>query len=412
MYARESHPYTEGTLNKKTKHHSIQDGRLAKRPDALCGQEEDMQQNPYLDTDDDQSTEYLVQQPTTAYAPQRTAVPQQAPQAEQEKKSEGIAMAPVIGSALAAATSLLLTSRIGVGGAVVTAAVGAAVTTLTSQIYTRLATASAEKLRNVATSSSRSQLAGVMDSSELDQGYAGQGYAGQGYAGQGYGPDAYAPDPNQAASYSDGTRVAPASLRKAAARRHSKDMRKRGLIVTVIVALAAVLVAAGIVGLATAGEGIGPKTQPIIATTPTETNDNTDAQANATQDQSDTTQNSADASKADTTEDAGTATTDSTSKDTTSTNGGTSSNSTSNESGDTSASGQGTSGGASSNSDASNANSSSSSSTTGTTGADSGAADSGATSSGASDGTSTDGTTSSDATATTQSADTTTASGN
>ena len=223
-------------------------------------------QNPYEDTDDQQTVPYVIQDPTTV-----RAAHEQAPKVEE--KSEGIAMAPVIGSALAAVTSLLLPSRIGVGGAVVTAAVGAAVTTLTTQIYTRLAKASAEKLRNVASGTGHAQLTGVMDSSQLDQGYAATGYAGYDQT-QAYQATGYEAAPGQA-------RVAPAGLRQAAAKRHSSQVRKRGIIITVIVALVTVLAAAAVVGLATAGEGIGPKTQPIIATSTGDTSKDQEASSQA-----------------------------------------------------------------------------------------------------------------------------------
>lgn len=179
-------------------------------------------------------------QPTTpqyqqAYAPQ----PQPAPE------KSGIAFAPVVGASLAAVTSLLLSSRIGVGGSVLTVAVGAAVTALSSQIYTRLAQASAQKLRQVAKTPGAQQVSGITDSSQLGQTY---GFA----------------QPADAVYSADGTRVAPASMREAAAHRHHLDVRKRGIIVTAALALAAVLVAAGIVSFATAGNGIGPKTQALI----------------------------------------------------------------------------------------------------------------------------------------------------
>lgn len=65
-----------------------------------------------------------------------------------------------------------------------------------------------------------------------------------------------------------GTPIAPEAIRTAAADRRSRTIRRRALIVTAVAAIAAVLVYAAIVSLATAGQGIGSSS--VVAPTVSE----------------------------------------------------------------------------------------------------------------------------------------------
>lgn len=72
---------------------------------------------------------------------------------KQEDKREGLfdglSMAQVVAGALAAVTSMLLASRIGIAGSVIGVAVGSVVSAIASQLYKKFLTTSAEKLRDL-----------------------------------------------------------------------------------------------------------------------------------------------------------------------------------------------------------------------------------------------------------------------
>ena len=63
---------------------------------------------------------------------------------------EDLSIAQVIAGALAAATVFLLSSVIGVAGSLIGAAVGSIVSAVSSQIYKKMLSASADKIRDVA----------------------------------------------------------------------------------------------------------------------------------------------------------------------------------------------------------------------------------------------------------------------
>ena len=62
---------------------------------------------------------------------------------------DDLSMAQVVAGALAAVTSMLLASRIGIAGSVIGVAVGSVVSAVVSQLYKKFLTASAEKLREL-----------------------------------------------------------------------------------------------------------------------------------------------------------------------------------------------------------------------------------------------------------------------
>lgn len=63
---------------------------------------------------------------------------------------EDLSIAQVIAGALAAATVFLLSSIIGVAGSLIGAAVGSIVSAVSSQVYKKMLSASADKIRDVA----------------------------------------------------------------------------------------------------------------------------------------------------------------------------------------------------------------------------------------------------------------------
>ncbi|MGN0056215.1 MAG: hypothetical protein ACI360_07270 [Atopobiaceae bacterium] len=330
----------------------------------------------------------------------------QAVEAQPKKKDSAISMPVAIGSALSAVTSLFLSSKIGVGGSVVTVAVGAIASSLMQQLYTHLLSKSAEKVRDAASNSANQQIDGVMDSSQLGS---------------------YSLTEDATGEAATGTPIAPDEVRDAAAKRHSDVVKKRAIIISVIGALVVVLITAGIITVATQGSGIGTKTTPIIATS---TDTTTSDEAKPTEDQptqsADTT-NQSDSSKSgtDTSSTTGkeSSTESSSSKSgntsssasgtsgtTSSTNSGSSNSGTSSTNSGSNTSGSGSSSSNSSNSGTSSTNSGSStsgsgSSSTGTSGtsSSSGSSNSGASSNSSSSKSSTSGTTSGTGSSTTSS---------
>ena len=154
---------------------------------------------------------------------------------------DGISAAQVVAGAAAAATSMLLASKIGIAGSVIGAAVSSAVTIICSQLYRRALEASAEKLK----------------ASQLGVGSDGTGYGVRG--GDVYGGEA----PH--ARY--GARIAPTSLRVRAANERKATQRKV-LAVSIALAIAAVAATAGAILLGTAGQGLGARPAPLILAAP------------------------------------------------------------------------------------------------------------------------------------------------
>lgn len=66
---------------------------------------------------------------------------------KEEGLFDGITLPQVIAGAAAAATSVLLASKIGIGGSVIGAAVSSVVTVVSSQLYRKFLTAGARKLK-------------------------------------------------------------------------------------------------------------------------------------------------------------------------------------------------------------------------------------------------------------------------
>lgn len=199
---------------------------------------------------------------------------------KKEEKSSPVQMAAIVGSALSAVTSAFFSSHIGIGGSVLTVAIGAAVSAAATQLYTHLIKKSTDKLKSVAhnATSGSQQLEGVMDSSQLDGGY------GYGAEYDAYGSDGYGTYDVEGYATSEGSRIAPQGMIDAASEAHERQIKRRGIIIVAIAALVAVIAAAGIVTVATNGNGIGAKTPSIVSTvasTNTNTNANLNANANA-----------------------------------------------------------------------------------------------------------------------------------
>lgn len=162
----------------------------------------------------------------------------------------------VIASALAAVTSFALQSKIGLAGSIIGVGVAAAATTIASQVYKGMLSASAQKLKDLSdqaptTNGAYGATRDLRASSGTTQAWAK--------------PVSLDDAASEAGVADSGTPIAPQSVRDAAQSRKGALVRKRMAIVMVVAAVAAVLVYALIVNLATAGQGIG-STKPIVAT--------------------------------------------------------------------------------------------------------------------------------------------------
>ena len=163
---------------------------------------------------------------------------------------DGISVAQVIAASAAAATSMLLASRIGIAGSVIGAAVSSMVTVICSQLYRNALDASAEKLKEKqmlaasAHGGPRREDARGCAAPQTRGGAAGQG----GDAAEGRVLTA---------------RIAPTKLQARAAAERSANKRKVAL-ASAVIALAAVAATAGGIMLGTAGAGLGAKTEPIF----------------------------------------------------------------------------------------------------------------------------------------------------
>ena len=218
---------------------------------------------------------------------------------------EGLSVPQVAAGALAAVTSMLLSSKIGIAGSVIGVAVGSVVSTVASQVYKQFLQASADKLRElnpldeagagavagetrvmpeVAGGSSATRVMGAMPAS-----------------GAATTPDDLAATDGPAASASPTRSVhdlresGETSVLRGRAEHLRRRRMQRGVIaVSVVSALAAVAISAGIINLVTAGEGVGTKTEPLFTGASTSQTDDGSAtkgkldgksQQSATQDQ-------------------------------------------------------------------------------------------------------------------------------
>lgn len=161
----------------------------------------------------------------------------------------GISVAQVIAASAAAATSMLLASRIGIAGSVIGAAVSSMITVICSQLYRNALDASAQKLKAKQASSDLAHGTAMSASAVTEP----NGTVAAPYAARLEGRDLTA-------------RIAPTKLQARAAAERSATKRKVA-VVSVVIAVAAVAASAGIIMLTTSGEGLGVKAPSLFAST-------------------------------------------------------------------------------------------------------------------------------------------------
>lgn len=162
---------------------------------------------------------------------------------------DGISVAQVIAASAAAATSMLLASRIGIAGSVIGAAVSSMITVICSQLYRNALDASAQKLKAKQASSGLAHGTAMSASTATEP----NGTVAAPYAARLEGRNLTA-------------RIAPTKLQARAAAERSATKRKVA-VVSVVIAVAAVAASAGIIMLATSGEGLGVKVPSLFAST-------------------------------------------------------------------------------------------------------------------------------------------------
>lgn len=176
-----------------------------------------------------------------------------------------LSIAQVIAGALAAATVFLLSSVIGVAGSLIGAAVGSIVSAVSSQIYKKMLSASADKIRDVApdgsstnqADSDETRLMEPVPSSEtrvIDSGKVAASTT------KVMGAD----DIRYQAHASSNESVDPALQRAHVRRRRKARVQRSVIIVSIVSALIAIVISAGLIHVFTDGQGIGEKTEPIF----------------------------------------------------------------------------------------------------------------------------------------------------
>ena len=356
---------------------------------------------------------------------------------EQDEHAGGVfgdlSFAQILATALAAGVSFALSSQIGVAGSLIGAIVGAAAATVASSVLNNLFSKSAEAIKGAvstdanesptaekpAAASAAGETSLMPHPVDADQAAGANAPAGATAtqnlaAGETRPATASLADDTEVKFAPSGTRIAPASLRRAVHESQRRDTKRRLVVVSVVAGIAAVLISALLVNALTQGKGIGTTPGRTQETTATEqaqtTKEQTEAEKPEEMDkseksaESDSTQSTDTSSNSDTT---GSTTDSTTSNSGTSSNSGNSSsnsdsssnsssssnNSSSSTTGDATGSSSSTNSGSnsSSNSDSSNSSSSTdstkgnvSTSATKGTGSSSGSTGSGATTSGTS----------------------------
>lgn len=186
---------------------------------------------------------------------------------------DDLSIAQVLAGALAAVTSMLLASQIGIYGSVIGVGVGSVISAVASQLYKKFLSASADKIREVsgygegdaedaardgARSSAETTVLSAVGSTALSQETVVMAPVGkrQSSCADSQGCSSHA-DANY---YRDGRRV-----RAQAARRRKERTKQRVLVVSVVSALVAVVLSAAAITVITQGEGMGEKPQHFVS---------------------------------------------------------------------------------------------------------------------------------------------------
>lgn len=191
---------------------------------------------------------------------------------------DDLSIAQVVAGALAAVTSMLLASQIGIYGSAIGVGVGSVVSAVASQLYKKFLQRSADKLKEIHPGETLAM--GSKGSAGSKDGASAGGGAGAAVgAGSVAGSHAAATVkldaaettalPKEAARgrtpHADASLAGGTVVQRARAERQRKKKFKRGVvIVSIVSALLAVAVSAFVIDFVSAGQGVGAKTEPIL----------------------------------------------------------------------------------------------------------------------------------------------------
>lgn len=187
---------------------------------------------------------------------------------------DDLSLAQVAAGALAAVTSMLLASQIGIYGSVIGVGVGSVVSAVASQLYKKFLQRSADKLREIKPGETLAMTKMGRKGAPADEG--AEKVSGAPESASADAPTA-AIDPGKTAVLPPASRRMrtprldddalqdDVTVRRARALRARKRRLKRGVVaVSVVSALIAVAVSAFIVDAVSGGQGVGVKTAPLI----------------------------------------------------------------------------------------------------------------------------------------------------
>ena len=191
---------------------------------------------------------------------------------------DDLSIAQVVAGALAAVTSMLLASQIGIYGSAIGVGVGSVVSAVASQLYKKFLQRSADKLKEIHPGETLAM--GSKGSAGSKDGASAGGGAGAAVgAGSVAGSHAAATAKLDAAEttalpkeaprgrtpHADASLAGGTVVQRARAERQRKKKFKRGVvIVSIVSALLAVAVSAFVIDFVSAGQGVGAKTEPIL----------------------------------------------------------------------------------------------------------------------------------------------------
>ena len=285
---------------------------------------------------------------------------------EKDERAGGVfgdlSFAQILASALAAGVSFSLSSQIGVAGSLIGAIVGAAAATVASSVLNNLFSKSAEAIKGaVGTDAGEAPAAEKPAASaagetslmphpvDADQPAGAEAPAGATAtqslaAGETRPATASLADDTEVKFAPSGTRIAPASLRRAVHESQRRDTKRRLVVVSVVAGIAAVLISALLVNALTQGKGIGTTPGRTQETTATEQAQTTKEQTEAEKpEETNKSEKSAESDSAQTTDTSSNSDTTGSTTDSTTSNSGTSSNSGNNSSSSNSSTGDGSS---------------------------------------------------------------------
>ncbi len=172
----------------------------------------------------------------------------------------------VIATALAAVTSMLLSSYIGIAGSIIGVAVASIVSTLAASLYKKFLADSANKLKHLpVVGTSGETLVDLIEERHKEKPAAENTLEGHTEPIKEHKDDAHEDKEHDtlAQSHDVNAHVDTSKIEAHDQIKHQKTMMRGLIIVCVVSALLAVAASAAVVYLVTTGEGIGAKTSPI-----------------------------------------------------------------------------------------------------------------------------------------------------